>query len=121
MLYNEFLNGTNAPDNPHTYAEYKRIEKIYNADNRMEKIDAYKMYQKPDELTKTLLTEISRLKDERYQLESKLNKIKKENEELRKVQSSYKSLQEEAEELKKMFTHFTNDFYYHMEDKMGIF
>lgn len=36
MLYSEFLIGTEAPDNAYTYAEYKRIEKIYNADNNPE-------------------------------------------------------------------------------------
>lgn len=45
MLYCEFLEGTGAPDNQHSYKEYKRIEKIYNADDTMEKQDAYAMYK----------------------------------------------------------------------------
>ena len=55
MLYDEFLAGTEKPDNAWTFAEYKRIEKIYNNDNRLEKSDAYKMYREPDELTRSLI------------------------------------------------------------------
>ena len=55
MLYGEFLAGTQQPDNPYTYSEYKRIEAIYNNDNSMEKEDAYKLYQEPNEITAELL------------------------------------------------------------------
>lgn len=121
MLYCEFLEGTNAPDNMHTYAEYKRIEEIYNNDNSMEKHDAYALYQKPDALTAELLTEISRLKAENYQLRAKNHKLEKSCDELKENQQKYNSLMEEAQKLKNMFTCFKDNFYYHLEDKMGIF
>ena len=121
MLYEEFLIGTEAPDNAHTYAEYKRIEAIYNNDNRMEKQDAYNMYQKPDKLTEDLLLEISRLKEKNADLSWKLKKAENQIKELKRYEWRYKQLMEEAENLKKMFTKFSDDFYYHLEDKMGIF
>ena len=49
MLYCEFIEGTGAPENEYTYAEYERINRIYMEDNSLEKSDAYKMYRKPDE------------------------------------------------------------------------
>lgn len=63
MLYCEFLEGTGAPENAYSWAEYQRIEKIYNADDTMEKRDAYALYQKPDALTQALLEEISVLRE----------------------------------------------------------
>ena len=55
MLYGEFLVGTNQNDNDWTYAEYKRIEAIYNANDSMSKEDAYKMYREPNELIQDLI------------------------------------------------------------------
>lgn len=121
MLYSEFLIGTEAPDNLHTYAEYKRIEAIYNDDNSMEKQDAYAMYRKPDALTSELLKEISKLQEKNSQLQGKVDQLEKINDELKKNQYRYDSLKEEAKNLKNMFTRFEEDFYYHLEDKMGIF
>lgn len=121
MLYEEFLIGTEAPDNAHTYAEYKRIEVIYNNDNTMEKQDAYAMYQKPDKLTEDLLMEISSLKEKNANLSWKLKRAESKIEELEKIKFRYKSLMEESKNLQKMFTKFSDDFYYHLEDKMGIF
>ena len=121
MLYEEFLIGTEAPDNAHTYAEYKRIEAIYNNDNRMEKQDAYAMYQKPDKLTEDLLLEISRLKEKNADLSWKLKKAEKQIEELEQIKFYYESLKKESKNLQEMFTRFSDDFYYHLEDKMGIF
>ena len=121
MLYKEFLIGTEAPDNAYTYAEYKRIEAIYNNDNRMEKQDAYAMYQKPDKLTENLLLEISTLKEKNADLSWEIKKAKKQIEELKKYEWRYKQLMEEAKNLKKMFMKFSDDFYYHLEDKMGVF
>ena len=68
MLYCEFLEGTGAPENAYSWAEYKRIEKIYNADDTIEKRDAYTMYREPDELTEALMNEISALRDQNRQL-----------------------------------------------------
>ena len=68
MLYCEFLEETGAPENAYSWAEYQRIEKIYNADNTMEKRDAYALYQKPDALTQTLMKEISVLRDQNRRL-----------------------------------------------------
>lgn len=68
MLYCEFLEGTGAPENAYSWAEYKRIEKIYNADDTMEKRDAYALYQKPDELTEALMKENNMLRDQNRKL-----------------------------------------------------
>ena len=121
MLYEEFLIGTEAPDNAHTYAEYKRIEKIYNADNTMEKQAAYAMYQKPDTLVEDLLKEISRLKEKNADLSWELGRAENQIKELKQYKWRYKSLMEESENLKKMFAKFADDFYYHLGDRMGIF
>lgn len=68
MLYCEFLEGTGAPENAYSWAEYQRIEKIYNADDTMEKRDAYALYRKPDELTEALMNEISALREQNRRL-----------------------------------------------------
>lgn len=64
MLYGEFLAGTQQPDNKWTYTEYKRIEKIYNNNDRMTKEEAYQMYREPDEIVKELLDQVSTYKAE---------------------------------------------------------
>lgn len=45
MLYNEFLEGTGAVDNAASYAEYKRVERIYMESDHCTKQDAYRMAQ----------------------------------------------------------------------------
>lgn len=121
MLYSEFLIGTEAPNNPHTYAEYKRIEKIYNADNNLEKSDAYAMYQKPEGLTQELLLENQKLKSEVTEQRFKIQDLEKEIKQLKKDAWKYKDLKNEAEELKKQIQRSYDDIMYHMFDKMGIF
>ena len=121
MLYNEFLIGTEAPDNAHTYAEYKRIEKIYNADNNLEKSDAYAMYQGPDKLTQELLSENQKLKSKLTEQRFKIQDLEKEIEQLKKEAWRYKNLKSESEELKRKIQASYDDLMYHMFDKMGIF
>lgn len=121
MLYSEFLIGTEAPDNAHTYAEYKRIEKIYNANNNLEKSDAYAMYQKPEGLTQELLLENQKLKSKVTEQRFKIQDLEKEIKQLKKDAWKYKDLKNEAEELKKQIQRSYDDIMYHMFDKMGIF
>lgn len=121
MLYSEFLIGTEAPDNAHTYAEYKRIEKIYNANNNLEKSDAYAMYQKPEGLTQELLLENQKLKSKVTEQRFKIQDLEKEIKQLKKDAWKYKDLKNEAEELKKQIQGSYDDIMYHMFDKMGIF
>ena len=121
MLYSEFLIGTEAPDNAYTYAEYKRIEKIYNADNNLEKSDAYAMYQKPEGLTQELLLENQKLKSKVTEQRFKIQDLEKEIEQLKKDAWKYKDLKNEAKELKKQIQRSYDDIMYHMFDKMGIF
>jgi predicted RNase H-like nuclease (RuvC/YqgF family) len=64
MLYDEFLVGTGATDNSYNYAEYKRIEQIYLADDSMSKADAYKLYNAPNKFILSLLAENEKLKGE---------------------------------------------------------
>lgn len=59
MLYSEFIEGTQQPDNRWTYSEYDRINRIYNDNEDMSKAEAYKLYQDPDPLTKTLLEDVA--------------------------------------------------------------
>ena len=120
MLYSEFLIGTEAPDNMHTYAEYKRIEAIYNNDNTMEKKDAYAMYQKPDQLTESLLEEISKLRMENSDLQYK---NKKQAEQIEDMSGQIKTLEsdrkwnaEYLEELQKEL----RDALYVIEDKISF-
>ena len=120
MLYSEFLIGTEAPDNMHTYAEYKRIEAIYNNDNSMEKKDAYNMYQKPDEFTKSLLEEISRLRAENSELQYKNKKqssqIEDMSSQIRTLESNQKWNAEYLKELQKNLC----DALYTLEDKLSF-
>lgn len=114
------LKETLAPDNAYTYAEYKRIEKIYNADNNPEKSDAYAMYQKPDGVIQELLLENQKLKSEITEQRFKIQDLEKEIEQLKKNKWKYKDLKNEAEELKKQIQRSYDDIMYHMFDKMGI-
>ena len=82
MLYCEFLEGTGAPENAYSWAEYKRIEKIYNADDTMEKRDAYAMYREPDELTEALMNEIRELRDQNRRLRKEKAELSEQIEEM---------------------------------------
>lgn len=84
MLYAEFLIGTEKPDNEWTYAEYKRIEAIYNNDNSMSKADAYKMYKDPGELIQGLITDKANYKAASIAAKSLYNSEHEEAEKLRK-------------------------------------
>lgn len=119
MLYYEFLNGTGAPDNAHTYAEYKRIEKIYNADDRMEKSDAYAMYQKPDKLTAALLEEIFKLKEERSGLSCKLRNAEKQVEDMKSQIKKLESNRKWTAEYLEVLGRELRDALYTIEDKLG--
>lgn len=84
MLYGEFLAGTQQPDNPYTYSEYKRIEAIYNNDNSMEKEDAYKLYQEPNEITAELLDRAADYKADLIIARASFREQKEEADRLRK-------------------------------------
>lgn len=84
MLYSEFLQGTQAKDNLHTYSEFQRIEKIYNSDDSMGKSDAYKMYQEPDALIKTLLEELEDARHQARENAYQLVKLQREHDQLQK-------------------------------------
>lgn len=88
MLYSEFLAGTEAPDNKHTYSEYKRIEKIYNNDDNMEKADAYKMYQKPDSFTAELIEDLEDARQQARDNATEVIKLRKELEAMREKLNS---------------------------------
>ncbi len=92
MLYNEFLEGTKAPENLYTYNEYKRIERIYNYNENMSKEEAYKLYVEPDALTKALLAEIEKYAYEAVEAKSQAIKAQKEVEEYREKLESKEAI-----------------------------
>lgn len=108
MLYNEFLNGTNASDNLYTYSEYKRIECIYNNDNSMDKSDAYAMYQPPSGIIAELLKELDEARTQAREAARTLSILAKAHEELkedyRKEHSARVSLQATMEEARKQLS-----------------
>lgn len=89
MLYNEFINGTGAPDNVHTYEEFKRIEAIYNADNSLSKADAYAMYQKPLPYIAELMESLEESRDSYRDLCKQFIELTEEN---KRLQSSLNDL-----------------------------
>lgn len=99
MLYEEFLIGTEKPDNEWTYAEYKRIEAIYNNDNSMEKSDAYKMYQEPNDLIKALLDKISDYKAEMICAKAENRSLKSQVERLERVAKAKQAQIDEIERI----------------------
>lgn len=113
MLYCEFLEGTGTTENAYTYAEYKRVEGIYNANENMTKADAYAMYREPDELTVALLNEISSLRtknaDLRLENKSQSKKIEDLEFELRFRRDYLKDLKRDLD-----------NALYTIEDKFGI-
>ena len=120
MLYCEFLEGTGAPENAYSWAEYQRIEKIYNADDTMEKRDAYALYQKPDELTEALMNEISALRDQNRQLRKEKGNLWGKVDELR---AQVKKLESEREWNRNYFRDLKRslgDALYTLEDKFEI-
>lgn len=83
MLYGEFLIGTEQPDNEWTYAEYKRIEAIYNNDNSMSKSDAYKLYQEPNGIIAELLESKTNFKADMIEARAALRAKSEEADKLR--------------------------------------
>lgn len=92
MLYSEFLNGINKTENKYNYAEYERINAIYNANNDMTKEDAYKLYNEPNEVIKALLEENSFLKDLNLNKEIENSKMRKTIQELKDKNASLESV-----------------------------
>lgn len=88
MLYSEFLSGTNAKDNLHTYSEYERINVIYNNNDSMDKSDAYKLYREPDELTTKLLHELEDARNQARDYANSLITLRKAHAELVKERDS---------------------------------
>lgn len=116
MLYSEFLLGTNAKDNLHTYSEYERINVIYNNNNSMDKTAAYKLYREPDELTSKLLQELEDARTQARDYANSLVTLRKAHAELvkerdkeRRVRISLQAtLQESAQK--------AHDLYYMLTD-----
>ena len=120
MLYCEFLEGTGAPENAYSWAEYQRIEKIYNADDTMEKRDAYALYRKPDELTEALMDEIRALREQNEQLHKGNIRLWEKIDELR---AQIKKLESEREWNRNYFRDLKRslgDALYTLEDKIEI-
>ena len=119
MLYSEFIVGTGAPDNKHTYSEYERINRIYNEDNRMEKSDAYRMYRKPDELTLELMNELEDARQQARENAIEIIKLRKEIEAMqekldgknRVISSLNVSLQQTLKEAEICRQHISNIIY----------
>ena len=96
MLYSEFIEGTQKPDNKWTYSEYERINRIYNTNNEMSKQDAYKLYQDPDSLTQSLLEDAAIWKAYYVEKSATADKAQKTIEELNQT---IKELREEISEI----------------------
>lgn len=115
MLYSEFLQGTQAPDNRWTFKEYKRIEEIYN-NNAITHEEAYKLYQEPDAFTACLLSDYAKVKTDKIYYSIKIDNLTKELEavkaELEKEQRLRRSIQETINQAAKE----AHDLYYLLND-----
>ena len=89
MMYYEFLEGTQAPDNACTYKQYVELEKLYNSNDSYSKEDIYKMYVAPDPMNAYLLEVISDLK---YQCFEYRSEIRQKDAEIERLQEDNRRL-----------------------------